>query len=1366
MPLNRIRAMLCLFALLLCLPLSLGAGLPSFALAEEDEFFEEGFEEDFEEPEPTEAPTPKPTPKPTEAPTPKPTETPTPKPTETPTPEPAENPTEEPTAEPTEAPTEEAAGSPVPEPTPEAENTPSEAPAETQAETPKPTETPTAAPEKKEKEVFEHGYATLRIDADVYEDASLNTRRYIGRFVEADAVVYCLARAEGKKDDVMLITFAARRGRELNLYEGWIRAWNVTPVPERDLKALDKTIREGDYALYDEDDNGEDEKDVALPPTPFRTEAQLNAAAAATETSAPEESAQPELDSQAQGDALPESGASAGDAAAAGQAVPRESASAGDAAHTARSEPGESASAGDAAAAGQAASGSGDAAGDADPEESAPEAESLAAESGASSAAAPANRISAEDGGAAGAAAASGAENDSAVGAAADESASAGEGASGDAESRAAAGTDTDGAAPSASAGESVPGEDGDAAEASAPSASEDIRIADGDTSADGAETAPYGEAPGEGPEDEEEGALPFVPGDESFLTEEELSGQQALTGEAKYEDAPQEEDDPDPAGFFEDASALPGEVPGGGEGGGAEDANAEQEGDAEAEQTSESGEETGSGYGAVTFAPRVALSARFTEAEEDPEAIAAESRSFTLSADRYNPEGAALGETNQVTLSPGEEAAFDEITFTEAGAYGFAIQEDEQGSFPWELTVVVGENPDMEQLYIDTTQTVYTRAADLSLTNDTAAAFDLVPRPEEDTLKNPVITLGVSKTILASTQNGTDYYPLKTVSAIPFTITPSSGSPAPDSTTATVAAMPVGTTEGEATFGTVTLAPEKTYTYTVTETAAGDAFIEYDSSSHVITIKVENTDSDGDGYYDYTITADSVDESEAKAAFENQYLSEPFTVKVSVSTPNPGDEGRSFSIRVNTDVPGTLPSGESSQSLTFSLADAEEQIIYGLPVGTEVEVIGENASGYTVTYDPEQKRTVTAEEGTAVNRVLVNFLGTDSVSVDLDTWLLLYGYSYRDDGTNSYYYYPNTSTYFKIELIPPADAPASQSTRTNRAVFAFSGQRFSSQYRSLRIPFNNITFTADEVLTGIHLDKDGKIVDADGNEVNVTNPEFDSDGNLVGRTYIYTVQQTDEIYDYIDYDINKEYQVTKTYLVYIRVYKDSTGQMQADVTPVSTTTGVPMFEDQYRATSLSVAKSVSGTGASSTQQFQVKITLERRATEADENEPKAQDSDDWVPLRNWQFVAAYGTMTTSGGTTTRKFSGYRNYRTASDGTITLTLKHRDYIMIHGIPDGIRYSIEEADYETAHYWPRYSVSVGNKSKDRYNEIVDIDADGQRIINCVILNIYSLVPLTGYGDPAAKTWAMAFCLAIALACALARRKLRRGEREAG
>ena len=104
--------------------------------------------------------------------------------------------------------------------------------------------------------------------------------------------------------------------------------------------------------------------------------------------------------------------------------------------------------------------------------------------------------------------------------------------------------------------------------------------------------------------------------------------------------------------------------------------------------------------------------------------------------------------------------------------------------------------------------------------------------------------------------------------------------------------------------------------------------------------------------------------------------------------------------------------------------------------------------------------------------------------------------------------------------------------------------------------------------------------------------------------------------------------------------------------------------------------------------------------------------------------------------------------------------------MLHGIPDGIRYSIEEADYESQHYWPRYSVAVGSKQKSRYNEIVNIDADGQKIINCVILNIYSLVPITGHGDPARRTIAMAVCLFVALACEIGRRKLRRREREEG
>ena len=1276
MTISRIRKWSSVLALLLFLSFSVGILQPDYAFAEDGEFFEEDFSgEDMSEPEPTEAPTPKPTPKPTEAPTPKPT----PEPTEEPTPEPTPEPTEEPTPEPTPEPAEE----PTPEPTPEA----------TEAPTAKPTEKPA---EETKRDVFEHGYATLRIDADVYEDSSLNTRKYVGRFVEENALVYCLARAEGKKDDVMLVTFAVWKGRELRILEGWLRAWNVTPVPEKEWKALDKKIREADYALYDEDEDGEDEEDVALPPTPFRTAEQLSAAAEPANEPAGVSLPGEEAGSEETADLPPEeeSGDEAGQTGMMPdeEGTPELNARSFESAEEKGTSPEQEASLEDA------------------PEEL-PSADVPAEEN------APEEDVPAEEN-------QEGEEEDFVEIPFAEP----------DTEIK-----ETEQAARSVKAhevGDSEPLPEGNAAEeagsdekvpAEVAAPAEDQSFEDEGAEAGLPENSEIPEDEGmpaeaNAAEDlpEEEESFVEVPGDESFLTGEETSAPEKQEAAEPGSDVPKEEFIY-PAGVFDAAPAA-------------------QPVEEDVEEESENPEtQEGEDFLPATFVPRVGL----TETDEGNET---EARSFSLSADSYNPEGAELGEVKQVTLTPGEEAAFDEITFTKAGTFGFAIQDDAQEEFPWELTVVVGENPDMEQLYIDTTQTVYARANDLTLTNDALAAFEFVPRDPD--FKNPEIELNVHKTILPSVQSGNEYYPLKEVPTIYFSLTAASGTPMPAKKNIAIGPMPVSSDpydyEAEETFGTVSLSPG-TYHYTVKEAAGTATFIEYDDTEHGITVTVKETDDDNDGYYDYEITADSVYDNEATALFENPYLSEPLTVRVEVTTPNPGDEHRKFSVRINTDVPSSVPG--STLSFMFNLADGEQTVVFGLPVGSEYEVVGESAAGYSVTYQPTAKGEITKEEGTEKNRVLVSYLGKDSVSVDLDTWLLLYGYTppFKDDGSNTYYYYPNYNTYFKIELTPPDELSAWQTTRTNRAVFAFSGQKYGNKYRSLRMPFTGITFTAD------------MLVDEKGDPVNE-------------KEFIYTVRQIEENYSYIDYDVRREYQPSVEYKVYIHVYKDSDGKMQAEIEPVGTVTAVPMFEDAYRATSLSVAKSVSGTGASASQEFRVRITLERRAIESDPESDRSPDDFDWVPLRNWQFVAAYGTIqtTTSGDTTTttRKFSGYQNYRTASDGSITLTLKHRDYIMLHGLPDTIRYSIEEYDYESQHYWPRYSVHVGKKEKRRYNEIIDIDADGQQIINCIIMNIYSLVPITGHGDPMRKTAAMAVCLAIALACEVGRRRLRRREREEG
>ncbi|MCR4707422.1 MAG: hypothetical protein K5746_05680, partial [Clostridiales bacterium] len=1123
---RRIFSMVCILALVLCVSLAMNTALPSFAFAEE-EFYEEDFVEgEFSEPDPTEPPTPPPTEVPTPAPTdtPAPTEAPTPAPTDTPAPTeaPTPAPTEAPTPAPTEAPTPAPTEAPTPAPTEAPTQAPTEAPTPAPTDTPAPT--PTAKPPK-EKEVFEHGYATLRIDADVYEDASLNSRKYIGRFVEADALVYCLAREEGKKDDVMLITFAVKKGGELELLEGWIRAWNVFPVPEKELKALDKKIREDDYALYDEDDNGEDEKDVALPATPFRTEEELNAAAATEapadetepETPAPEEETPDEPEPVAENTETESTPAEAGESAdenteaeilieggesvTAPESVPADEGESSEArAADVLDAQGEAAETNAPAAQSVPAEGSAIQAENAPAEESIPEdagepaaldvqtandvpavdqmpdAESVTAapdapavlDVQAANEAPAANQMSDAGNDSAGPDAPAVLDVQAANDApAANQMPDAGNDSAGpDApagESEVADGRalTADGAA--AGEGNDIPQDESTAAA----DANMDTGVTAGDDALSGDNTPADGSTPveavpsaqesmpagGDAPSSpdapqfvEDAVVLDVVPGDESFMTEDELVAHEQSTVPAAV---PQEEETVDPAGFFVDPSVPPAAPAAEEETSAAgETATGSEEGTEETE-AEEGTQETE--YLPATFTPRVALISK-------GKSEALEARSFTLSADSYNPEGAELGETNQVTLSPGEESTFDEITFTEAGSYGFAIKEDDQEAFPWELTVVVGENPDMEQLYIDTTKTVYARADNLNLTNDAAAAFELVPRAPE--LLNPEVEFSVRKIIAESDPqgDGKTYLPIKEVPAITFTLRRPSGA----TNTATVPAMPVGTTTGNTTISKVTLEPGN-YTYTITENAGTAEFIKYNETQHVISVTVSNTDENGDGYYDCTIVSkdgegqaiiddDIIDHqgsNSLRAVFRNQYKTVPLTVKLGVTMPITEDP--SFTIRVNTDVPGTLPGGGSSQSMSFSLKDGEEKIIYGLPVGTKYEVIGESAEGYTVSYDPGSTGETTEEEGTAKNRVLVNYLGKDSASVDLDTWLLLYGYPYKDDNTNTYYYYPNTGTYFKIELVPPDDAPKSQQTRTNRAVFSYSGPKRTNQYRSLR---------------------------------------------------------------------------------------------------------------------------------------------------------------------------------------------------------------------------------------------------------------------------------------------------------------------------
>ena len=118
---------------------------------------------------------------------------------------------------------------------------------------------------------------------------------------------------------------------------------------------------------------------------------------------------------------------------------------------------------------------------------------------------------------------------------------------------------------------------------------------------------------------------------------------------------------------------------------------------------------------------------AAFTPVEFTPNVVLShgeEAMTLELRANEYNPEGAELGEERRLSLTAGETDSFDSIRFTKAGRYGFGIVETEQKAEPWELEVVVEQNPENGALYIDTTSTVYSNPNDPTQSNNESARF------------------------------------------------------------------------------------------------------------------------------------------------------------------------------------------------------------------------------------------------------------------------------------------------------------------------------------------------------------------------------------------------------------------------------------------------------------------------------------------------------------------------------------------------------------------------------------------------------------------------------------------------------------------
>ena len=189
-------------------------------------------------------------------------------------------------------------------------------------------------------------------------------------------------------------------------------------------------------------------------------------------------------------------------------------------------------------------------------------------------------------------------------------------------------------------------------------------------------------------------------------------------------------------------------------------------------------------------------------------------------------------------------------------------------------------------------------------------------------------------------------------------------------------------------------------------------------------------------------------------------------------------------------------------------------------------------------------------------------------------------------------------------------------------------------------------------------------------------------------------------------------------YVVEVTVAEQE-GALTADLTYVKDgdAAGAIVFENRYRTAGLTVVKSVTGQGASTTEAFTFTITL--------------------TDAGGARLAASYPYTGTGGAP-----SG-----TMDNGLMTVRLAHNQSIRIEGIPVGARYTVSEAANNA--YVVSAASSEGTLTE---NGTVATFVNKRRT--------YSDVPKTGYGETTTRYVVAGLCLLTALVAYMLRRRFKR------
>ena len=408
---------------------------------------------------------------------------------------------------------------------------------------------------------------------------------------------------------------------------------------------------------------------------------------------------------------------------------------------------------------------------------------------------------------------------------------------------------------------------------------------------------------------------------------------------------------------------------------------------------------------------------------------------------------------------------------------------------------------------------------------------------------------------------------------------------------------------------------------------------------------------------------------------------------------------------------------------LEFHLKDGQSILFEDLPAGILYSVIEETVAGYEVAYDEYKSSRIKKDD--LIETVVQN--SQEAVTASLKSIIYFYGTKYASKN----YDYPGYQTPFTVTLrAEEEDAPMPSGAKGNELVKTSYFSSFSTHgntyARKGPFSFGDIVYTKDS-LSGknkrvfkywiIH----GK--DNQTNKLNYIDYNFDTDETKLGNENKKAIQVT----------VTVTYSAQNELGIQVEYQSDPYKFPEED-----NTVKAACFADRYLSTSVSIAKKVSGRGAKSTDRFKIYLTL------LDENNN---------PLKNWKFYTI--ARTTRGG---KQSSSVRT--TNSNGQVTFETYHGGVITFYGIPNDIKYEISEEKQND--YYAYYDVTRINSEKKEIKVGRKGRIDGDELANgkisCGITNIFSLIPLTGYGNPINKTLSLIVLLLIASVCAYARRKL--------